>query len=290
MVVAGYEEALRANSLDSLDALFDFTGGESLHKPGLSPWRERLRLSLDVNGKRQTFYLKRFTHPPARARRETRRSGSGASSTAGVEWTWMHRLAADGIPCAKPVAFGEVCAANREVRSAVLTEGVPGDSLERWVVRWLGRGGDGRIDRRELCSKGEHHAECLSLVEPLASLIARLHDRGYVHRDLYLSHIFYNPEVPVPSSLCLIDLQRVLRPRRCRGRWIVKDLASLDYSTPRELIGRTDRLRWLLRYLGIPGMDASARRFVYRIAGKIRRIARHERRRQARLRNQGSDT
>ena len=135
----------------------------------------------------------------------------------------------------------------------------------------------------------EHRAECRSLVEPVASLIARLHDRGYVHRDLYLSHIFHDPAVPRRSSLCLIDLQRVLRPRRCRGRWIVKDLASLDFSTPRKLIGRTDRLRWLIRYLGIPEMDASARRLVYRIAGKTRRIARHERRRLARLRNEGSD-
>jgi hypothetical protein len=266
-VVAGYEELLRAAGLDTLEAWFRVSDDQSLRKPGLSPWRERLRMTLELAGRRETFYLKRFVNPPAHARRQTRRSGSGAFSLAGVEWAWMHRLTTDGVPCAPPVAFGEVCRRGRELRSAVLSAAVPGDSLERWVGRW----------------GGEARAVCRGLLEPLAVLVGRLHDRGYVHRDLYLSHVFYNPDEPAETALRLIDLQRVLRPlRRCR-RWIVKDLASLDFSTPRRVVGRTDRLRWLKHYIGVRRLDTPARQLAYRIVGKSRQIARHDRRRRLRL-------
>ena len=186
---------------------------------------------------------------------------------------WKLRgLASDGIPCVKPVAFGEAHRGLRERRSALLTEAVPGESLERWVLRWS------TADRKTI----------QRLIAPLAGLVGRFHECGYVHRDLYLSHIFYDPAAPPESSLCLIDLQRVFRPSWGRGRWIVKDLASLDFSTPSPLFSKVDRLRWLTHYLGESKLDASTRRMVFRITGKTRRIARHERRRQAR-RCRGSD-
>ena len=262
-IVRGYENALRANGLDSLDALFAVSSGERLNKPGLSPWRERLRLTLDVDGEQRMFYLKRFRNPPRKARRELGWSGSGASSVAGMEWTWANRLAADGIACVKPVAFGEQFRGGKELRSAILTAAVPGVSLERWAGQW-GEGGRSTIR---------------SLIAPLAALVARLHERGYAHRDLYLSHVFYDPESPPERCLHLIDLQRVVRPGWRGRRWIIKDLASLNFSAPVHLISAADRLRWLTCYLGVSKLDASARRLVYRIAGKTRRIAVHERRR-----------
>jgi len=265
-ITAGYAEILLANSLDSLDALFEVAQGETLSKPDLSLWRERLRLTLDVSGERRTFYLKRFHCPPREARREVRRSGTGAASVAGMEWTWIQRLAADGIPCAEPVAFGEQLRGSREVRSAILTATVPGRSLEHWATQWC------ETDRARVCG----------LARPLARLVSRLHQCGYVHRDLYLSHIFHDPAAPLEASLHLIDLQRVFRPEGAGRRWIVKDLAALNYSVPRRLVRRTDRLRWLTYYLGASKLDASARRLVYRIVGKTQSIARHDRRRTAR--------
>ena len=115
------------------------------------------------------------------------------------------------------------------------------------------------------------------LITATAALISRLHRQGYIHRDLYLSHVFYDPSSPMERSLRLIDLQRVIRPRWRFRRWIVKDLASLNFSTPSRLVSRTDRVRWLRRYLGIEKLDASARRLVYRIVGKTQRIAERER-------------
>ncbi len=273
-IADGYEQVLAANGLDSLDALFNLPEAESLSKPGLDAWRERFRLTLETGGERQTFYLKRFRDPPPSARREVQRSGTGASSMAGLEWAWMKRLEADGIECVKPVAFGERLCRGKETRSAIVTLAVPGESLERWAGRW-GEGDRARID---------------SLIPTLAAFVARLHERGYVHRDLYLAHIFYDPTRQPETSLHLIDVQRVMRPPRRHRRWIIKDLAALNFSAPRHLVLQTDRLRWLTHYLGASKLDGSARRLVYRIVGKTRMIARHEEHRTARWRKGSEDS
>lgn len=266
-VKAGKEELLRANHLDSLNALFAVSHGDSLHKPGLDSWRERIRLAFEHEGVKHTLYLKRFRSPPGRTRRDVRRSGSGAVSLAGVEWTWMCRLSADGIPCVKPIALGEDLDGGRERRSAILTHAVPGRSLEGCVREWSREGPNA----------------VRNLIEPVADLVARLHGCGYIHRDLYLSHIFYDPAL-VGEPFHLIDLQRVIRPRFRQRRWIIKDLAALNFSTPTAILSRSDRIRWLKRYLGLPKLDGSAKCLAYRVIGKTASIARHETRRKARLR------
>lgn len=265
-VVSRYAALLPRNNLDSLDALFAVRG-ESLAKPGLATWRERIRLTLDDRGQTSTLYLKRFRRPPAAARREVRSSGSGASSIAGVEWEWMHRLAADGIPCVRPVAFGEELEGSHEQRSAILTEAAPGCSLELWMA-----------DRTDVGSPTARFP-----IHSTAALVARLHDRGYIHRDLYLSHIFFDPQAPPERSVHLIDLQRVIRPQWMRRRWIVKDLASLNFSTPVGVISASDRLRWLKLYLGLSKLGAAGKALVYRVLGKTRQIQRHHQRRALRL-------
>lgn len=262
LVAPGCEHLLHVNNLDSLDAIFADSIGERLDKPGLPSWRQRRRLAI-CDGGPQTLYLKRFTDPPAAARREVRRSGTGAKTIAGLEWAWAQALARDGIPCVRLVALAEELHGSREVRSAILTAAVPGDSLERWAARWT------QADR----------AAVRTLIGTLSRLAARLHACGYMHRDLYLSHVFYDPAAPPDDSLCLIDLQRMIRPTFCLRRWVVKDLAALNYSAPPNLFSRADRLRWLKLYLGAVKLDGSARRLVYRVIGKTLRIQRRDARR-----------
>ena len=266
-VVAPHEALLRANHLDSLEALFTIARGESLGKPGLDRWRERIKLVLSHDGVKSTCFLKRFTSPPRRARREVGRSGSAARSVAGMEWAWMGRMVRDHIACVQPMAFGQELVGGRERRSAILTKAVPGKSLEAWMSEWS--------EADQPVIRG--------LIDPVAGLVARLHNAGYIHRDLYLSHVFYDPTAGLERSLHLIDLQRVRRPRLRLRRWIVKDLAALNYSTPARLVSRADRLRWLKRYLGVPRLDTSARRLAYRVMGKTLSITRHDRRRAVRL-------
>jgi hypothetical protein len=267
VVLPEYVEDLKKQGLDSLDALFAARDVESLHKPGLEAWRERLRLSFESDGRRHVFYLKRFTRPPLKIRREVRLAGGLARSVAGMEFEWSRRLAAENIPAVEAIAFGAAFRGRRELRSAVLLAEVRGESLEQWCLRH-----EGYVSNSDRALVG-------ALLEETASLTARFHRSGYVHRDLYLSHLFLDESSTKPPHVRLIDLQRIRRPKWRMLRWIVKDLAALDYSTPTTHVSRSDRLRWLTRYLAEANLEVRRRSLVYRIAGKSLAMARHDRRR-----------
>jgi hypothetical protein len=256
-----FAQRLRSAGIDSLEALFQLEG-DRLDKPGLAPWRQRLRVHLGSRGSPpMVAYLKRYVDPPAAATRQVARASNGPRSLAEHEWRSMVQLARDGIHAVQPIAFGHQLIGRRERRSAVLTAAVPGESLEALAARWT-------LDDRSFVQ---------SLIRPLADLVARFHGLGYVHRDLYLSHIFLDRGRPVDEAFRLIDVQRVMRPRWRSGRWIVKDLAALNFSAPRRLVSRTDRVRWLKHYLQTAKLDAAARRLAYRVLGKTLSIQRHER-------------
>lgn len=99
----------------------------------------------------------------------------------------------------------------------------------------------------------------------LAGYVARLHDGGLHHRDLYLNHIAVAAD---GTGLALIDWERVSRHARRLGRRVVKDLAALD-SSARELLPEGERIRFLVAYLRARGIP---RRGV--IPGLGRRIVR----------------
>lgn len=272
LTVAGdMDAALRTAGLDSLDGMFA-ASGEDLAKPGLEPWRQRLRLTINVDRVDKTFYLKRFSSPPPSAKREVRRSGTGARSVAGMEWSWMRRLASDGIPCVQPIAFGEQLHRGREVRSAILTRAVPGRSLESLCEEW------GASDRGAFGP----------LVIFVAELVARMHARGYIHRDLYLCHLFHDTAALSEPSLHLIDLQRVIRPAAWSLRWIVKDLAALNHSAPAHLIRNVDRVRWLRHYVRESNRSTPFRSLLYLIVGKTQSIGHRAARRRRRISPSGA--
>ena len=81
-----------------------------------------------------------------------------------------------------------------------------------------------------------------------------------------------------PPQFHLIDLARTFRPRWRRFRWLVKDLSQLDVSARQIGGSRSDRLRFLLAYLGLQSCTPRARRLIQRTIAKsdriLRRIAR----------------
>jgi heptose I phosphotransferase len=114
-----------------------------------------------------------------------------------------------------------------------------------------------------------------ALILQLADLVRRLHGAGLFHRDLYLAHIFIGPDVDGPPQLFLIDLQRVVAPRWRRWRWMIKDLAALNFSSAQAGVPGAERLRWLRHYLGVRRLRAEDRRLVRAVAAKSARMARH---------------
>ncbi|HEY3241883.1 MAG TPA: lipopolysaccharide kinase InaA family protein [Phycisphaerae bacterium] len=256
----GFSELLTLNGLNTPEAVFD-ASGQVLNKRGLSSWRTRTRLELQSpRDERSVLFVKRYIRPPWRDQCQRILAGHGWRSTAGIEWHWIEALRAGGVACPQAVALAECLNGWREERSAILLAPVPGISLERWAA-----------DRTQRVAR--------DMLLSLAQFVRRLHRAGFVHRDLYLCHIFFEAGAAEPFHL--IDLQRVFRPRRWRRRrWIVKDLAALNYSAPAAVASRRDRLRFLRGYLDQPRLDRSSKRLARAVEAKTRQIAAHDRHRQ----------
>ena len=271
-----FADAFSAAGLDTLDALLQTSGEDNLHKPGLADWRQRLRIKLPgtqgAASEPRICYLKRYTQPPMGEQWNNRLAGH--ADCAAVEWHWLTELDRLGVPGPVPVAYGSKRKGMFEAASVVVTAAVPGEALERWVPAQLDAGGalDDRIARRRLS-------------DAVADVVAKLHGNKLIHRDLYLAHLFLDPSTLASDSptLTLIDLQRMICPKLRWRRWVVKDLAALNYSTPADAASFADRVRWFRRYRGVCRFSRADRAMLRAICVKTQRIAQHDAKRHVRL-------
>jgi len=226
--------ALRAEGLDTVAGAFAYGGGQDLAKPNLRR-RQRTRLSLrDGRGRIHELYLKRYGRESLLARLCRRMTYGRRRSPAGVEFQNIRAARAAGLPTMREVIYGEQMGLSGAERSYVIVTAVPGDALERCFEDFLRRhGADEAVGR---------------FGEKLAELLRGLHGSGYVHRDLYSSHIFLH-ESGNELDLYLIDLARMFAPRWRKGRWRIKDLAQLKYSMPGKWVERYWNI-FLSAYLG----------------------------------------
>lgn len=265
---ADYQTALRSAGLDTLAGVFAYEAGQRLEKPGLGT-RQRIRLELDVQGRPAGLYLKRFGRPSWRMWWERLIKLRANSPTAMSDFQSAQRLAQAGVAVPRPVAVGEQRRGLREKRSFVMLEELPdADALERLLPRW-----DEAAQTYILLRDRKN------LVIEAADLVRRLHGAGYVHRDLYLSHLFVSRDETGAERLVLIDLQRVFRPDLRKRRWVVKDLAQLYYSSL-ALVTRTQMLRFARHYFGGDKLTSAQKSLCRAVVRKARRMARRlERRR-----------
>jgi hypothetical protein len=209
------------------------------------PWRklpDRENCTLDAklaNGRAIRWHIKRF---PA---------GNDAGSAAKREAEGIEALNRHGVPTVGMVGWGRLA----DGRGFLIVEDLggyqPADKL-------LERGFD--FDR---------------LMLPLADLVARLHNHGLHHRDLYLCHFFVNPDQP--ADIRLIDAARVRPLPRwpLRRRWVVKDLAQLWYSLCQLQIPE-QKVRALFQHYADKTGRYHAGRLVGSVIRKSARIARHD--------------
>jgi heptose I phosphotransferase len=232
--------------------------------------RENWRLELHDAARRvRRLYLKRH-HVRTWGSRLRARLGAGPSETAGrAEARNIRRLAAEGIDSMDLVAYGEDLRPNGRLDSFVLTEELQGylpldDFLKQRfpAIRSLpATARDHDLDR---------------LIREVAAVARRFHQAGYNHRDLYACHFFVREPAQGRFEVRLIDLQRVEHRRRFRRRWLVKDLAQLAYSAPRDRITRTHRVAFVRYYLGVGKLRPDDKRLIRAVLGKQRRIERRE--------------
>ena len=106
------------------------------------------------------------------------------------------------------------------------------------------------------------------LICRLADTVRRFHAAGYNHRDLYCCHFFVKEPVRGEFEVRLIDLQRVQHRRRFRRRWLVKDLAQLAWSAPRDQIKCTHKMAFIRQYLGVRKLRPADKRLIREVLAK----------------------
>lgn len=239
--------------------------GDALSKPGLAR-RYRARLLLAKDGEPQTAYLKRFG-PERLAHRISGWLTRHGELPAEREARISEALAAEGIAVARVLAWGVGEADKPGQMNFVVLEAVPGEPAHHWLAQ-----------ARHAADAWRRKRQC---VENLATFAAQFHRLGWRHRDFYLCHIFVAER---QASLHLIDLQRVFRPCWRAGRWLIKDLAQLNYSALAEDVSRTQRLRFIKRYFATHRLTRAQKEIVRQILRKTALISRHDARRAERTR------
>lgn len=256
------------NGLETVEGTFAFTGGEDLVKEGLGRRRRTRLCAYDEEKRCWEMYLKRYESLGFMRRLWRCLTGRRNDGEAQREFEAARRLRDAGVPAMRPIIWGADLGLLGVKRSYVIVAAVPGNALERIGEEFLQR----------------HHNVPKVLdffTDELVRMVHRMHEIGYVHRDLYASHIFLH-DYEGRMALYLIDLARTLRPRWRTFRWRVKDLAQLKYSMPWVWVKRYWS-RFLHAYLA--GMDEQElERWGKAIDAKVRRMARHDQRRARRKR------
>jgi heptosyltransferase-2 len=255
-----YKTNLSKLGLTSIDAVFSFNAAHNLAKDNLSKYRSRLRF--EINSPPTTLFLKRYDSPPILVQLRNWLSAHKRVSCGLFDFEPTIKFTAAGINVPKIISYGEQRGIFFEKRSFIITEKVPdAESLEQ---------------RLPDCFNAPPTAENLKLrrsfIARLAAFVKKLHETKYRHRDLYLSHIFYDNN----GRFYVIDLARTFKPGLFAERFRVKDIAQVYYSAQGRYFSRTDRLRFYLGYTGHSKLTRKDKVFIRKVINKTRRMAQHD--------------
>lgn len=271
-----FAELVRKNRLCSIDDVFELRDAEQLTKPGLATFRSRLKLILkNADGRDCTCFLKRYERIPPREQLRQLWSQRSRGGPAKAEVDYIRRLARIGVPSMTLVAHGTEKGGWFPSRSFIITKAIEGESLERLTLR-CGPEPD------SIPSPTDRH----EIIRQLAFVVRRMHEERFFHRDLYLCHVFLMRNTNGKVVLRLIDLARMIERPFLTRRWIIKDLAALEYSSPSPLVTRADRLRFLYYY----GRAADGRlsefwlrQTMRQVRERVKKMARHDQQRAIRF-------
>jgi heptose I phosphotransferase len=153
----------------------------------------------------------------------------------------IRRLEALGVPTLRVVGFGNRGRNPARRESFLITEELPDMiSLEELCTGWPASPPPARLK--------------WALLTKVAAIARVIHQNGLNHRDFYLCHFLLprdalNPAAHAESArLHLIDLHRMQLRHATPGRWVVKDLVGLCFSSLDVGLTRRDLLRFVQVY------------------------------------------
>ncbi len=253
-----YRNALRDARLDRFDAIMQTDRGFCLR--ALSD-RENWQLRLNVNGRRRNLFLKKH-HTHSRWRRLKAWLRLPDPPSAGrQEAINLRKLEAAGIPCMELAACGQRLRPDGLLESFLLTPELEGFVQLDDFLRT-------RFAPLDTARSGPRDPDLDRLTDRVAAVAARFHQAGFNHRDLYCCHFFVRENDSGDFEIRLIDLQRVQTRTKGRRRWLVKDLAQLAYSAPRDRIKCSLKMAFIRRYLGVRKLGPEHKRLIREVLAK----------------------
>lgn len=242
----GYREFLERHGLVGVDDFLALSGVVICGHPD----RHVAQVTLGSGPSAVEAFLKREHRVRWRDRWANAWAGFGYVSKSYREAVLLRAVRQAGIGCPEVIACGE----DRHGRTFLLIRGLAGARDLRLVLR----------DRLAVPSR-----ERCRLARRLGEALARMHDAGFDHPDLYAKHILVDP---YKAGVSILDWQRSRRRHLDRQRrW--HDLAALDATLADDLATPRERLACLRAYLRATLSIRLPRSLLARAAGRIRRHA-----------------
>jgi len=248
-----FADLLRRHDWVTFDSIWAHTAGAAIAKK-LRTDRITLRFTLEENGVERAFYIKRHVRSSWKEYVKPLLRLTWPILGARNEWRAILDFHDVGIPTMTPVALGESGA-----NSFLITEAIENCTK-------LSELNSEKNMRDSSSLKVRSH-----LIRDVARIARKMHGAGLHHQDFYLGHLMRSQSHS--DLIYIIDLGRVQKHARLSHRWIVKDLAQLDFSASATPV---ERLRFLREYLG-RRLTSEDRRLVADIQAKAAAIARHSR-------------
>ncbi len=198
------------------------------------PDRHVVHTSLQGNNQVLNCYIKKEHRVPFKVRVLNASSGFGWVASSLREFSLLQELAKSGIGSPEALAAGE------------------NDSGQAFVLlKAIERGADLREFLRECSSPVQRR----QLATALGHTLARLHNSGFDHPDLYSKHVWVKANAG-SYHFQFLDWQRGRR-RKMTWKARCQNLAALHFTLSRELLSSADRLVLLQAYFNFSRLDSS---------------------------------
>ena len=232
-----WEEYFQRFGITTFDDFYHHCGASTV---GRNTRRNVEKFTLGEAASQKVFFIKKFHNPQLKDKISAVYNFGWPASQARVEWDNAWYLLNNGIGTYKPVCIGERSGMGIERDSFVVTEELESVCLVDFV-----------IEKWHLLERSRHE----KIIVAAAELVREVHELGVSFPDLYLWHVFINPDRPdEKKQMSIIDLHR-MRQKGLSRRKKIKELGRLYWSMSSEYFDQEQKELLIIAYINGGSFD-----------------------------------